>query len=153
MAARDASWPATPDLRARVLDRLRTPAVTLPRAGGGKQAAVPRGVVLAAVALLIAAVLVVLAVPRTRTAVAEFFGLVEGYRIEVLTPTPTAAPALASSETPVRTPTATPTATLLQDVAQRSTLEEAAKRLGFEPALPASPETPEVYLLDTGYGA
>jgi hypothetical protein len=146
-AARETSWPATPDLRTRVLRGVAQEE----RLKGG--VALPRQVALAAVALLVAAVLVVLAVPRTRTAVADFFGLVEGYRIEVLTPTATASAAGAtSSATPVRTPTPAPTATLLHDLAKRVTLEEAAARIGFEPALPPGFGEPEVYILDTGYG-
>lgn len=153
-SARGTSWPATPELRARVLARIEAPSMpgaptpTLPRNRGGSFGVLPRGAVFAAVALLLAAVLVVLSVPRTRTAVAEFFGLVEGYRIERVAATPTVAAGLASS-----TPTATPTPTLLRDVAQRVTLEEAAARVGFEPAQPsvAVGAESEVYVLDAGF--
>lgn len=165
------SWPATPDVSARVLARiaeaggatpagLPTPTAELrgrPRRRGleggggfGGLGAAPRCVAFAAVALLVAAVLVVLSVPGTRTAVAEFFGLVEGYRIERVPAV--ASPTMGSASS---TPAPTPTATLLRDVAQQVTLQEAVRRVGFEPALPAvvAGLEPAVYVLDTGFGA
>lgn len=162
------SWPVTPELRARVLTRIvevggaasvgrSTPTPGLPgrlqrrgREGGAGLGVLLRRLALVAVALLLVVVLAVVSVPGTRTAVAEFFGLVEGYRIErvpaTVAPTTTG---LASI-----TPDPTPTPTLLRDVAQRTTLDEAVRRVGFEPALPAAVAglEPEVYVLDTGVG-
>jgi hypothetical protein len=105
------------------------------------QSRLVRAVAVAAVAVLV----VLLSVPRVRTAVAEFFGLVEGYRIEfVVTPTATT-----GSATPTRSVTTTPAAGQ-QDIGQRTTREAAAARLGFEPSLLPGQAAPEVYLLTTG---
>jgi hypothetical protein len=135
--ARETHWPATPDARARVLARLAQPqrinAVPLPRL---------LAIALAAFALLVAALL---ANPGTRTALAEFFGLVEGYRIEVV---PTVAPA--ALRDPTLAESATPTATPLDGIATRSTLAAAFAAAGLAPALPADAGTPDVYLARFG---
>ena len=91
-----------------------------------------------------------LALPDGRQAVAEFFGLVEGERIERIAPTPTPALAPAGSGgtagAPARTPAPTPTVHP-SEYAERVTLDEARAALGFEPALPPGEGTADgVYL-------
>jgi hypothetical protein len=151
-------YPSTPELSGGVLRAVRSEAV--PRAGRGA----PR-FALAAAAVVVALILASLALPPTRTAISEFFGLVEGERIEVIptaTPTipPTATPAAAASpsEIPTRTASPTPTATppprtptppvKLEDIGKPTTLAEAAALAGFQPLLPASAGDPvAVYLV------
>jgi hypothetical protein len=134
--ARSTSWPAIPDLRARVLARIEPPTRPIAHRRVARSRLV-RAVAMVAVALLV----VLLSVPRVRTVVAEFFGLVEGYRIEfVATPAATATSGSATATTVAST----------QDIGRRTTLEDATQRVGFEPALPVGQITPEVYVLSTG---
>ena len=138
-AARETRWPATPELRAAVLNSLnRAP-------DRGRPVLLTRrafAIALAALALFVTAVL---ANPGTRTAVAEFFGLVEGYRIEVV-PTIAATAGFA----PANTPSATATATPLDGIASRSTLDAATAALRVVPALVSGEPQPEVYVARFG---
>jgi hypothetical protein len=134
-AARETRWPSTPDLRVSVMNRLDRP---LPRS----RMLLPRrafAIAMVALALLVA---VVLANPGTRTAVAEFFGLVEGYRIEVV---PTVA-----ATTGAMPETAPATAPSLDGFASRATLDTAAAALRVAPALVAGEPQPEVYVARFG---
>ena len=137
-AAREVVWPATPDLRGSVLSRLDHP-----RARGR---VLPRRALGAALAVVVLLVIAVLANPSTRTAVAEFFGLVEGYRIEIVpTITAPAGPSAAPS-----TPTPSGRAAVPLGFASQTTLEAAASTVGFAPALPAGEPEPVVYLARFG---
>lgn len=109
-------WPPTPELRTRVVAAIATrPAARRPWAR-------PALVFAAAAALALA---LLLAVEPARTSVAEFFGLVEGDRIEFL---PTPAPGVS--------PTALPTPIGIEETGVPSSLEALARRTGFEHALP-----------------
>ncbi|MEX2229374.1 MAG: hypothetical protein WEB13_07020 [Dehalococcoidia bacterium] len=126
-AARGAAYPPPPALRARVLASL---AAERARAGG--RPAVARGrrrTVLTAVAALVAAfaLAAVAAIPPARTAVAEFFGLVAGERIERGAVVPSNLPAPARPD----------------QFARPAGLTEAAAALGAEVPLPADYGTPE----------
>jgi hypothetical protein len=136
--ARQTRWPATPELRAAVLNRLDGP---LPRG----RVLVPRRAFAIAVAVLALLVTAVLAHPGTRTAVAEFFGLVEGYRIELV---PTVAATSASG--PAGAPSATATPTPLDGIASRSTLDAATAALRVAPALVSGEPQPDVYIARFG---
>lgn len=136
-AAGEVVWPATPDLRSSVLSRLDgTPT---------RRSVVPRRALRTAVAVAVLLVVAVLAHPGARTAVAEFFGLVEGYRIEIV---PTAAPAGPSAAP--STPTPSGRAAVPLGFASQTTLEAAASAVGFAPALPAGEPKPDVYLARFG---
>jgi hypothetical protein len=135
-AARHAQWPATPDLRPGVAHRMDRPAAPGRRLPS-------RRVLGTAVAALVLLVVTVLVNPTTRSAIAEFFGLVEGYRIEVL---PTSTPVEPSSGTPAAAPTATP----LEGVATRSTIEVASAAAGLTPTQLAAAGEPEIYLARAG---
>lgn len=150
-------YPPTPDLDRRVLTAIRSesvPRVTAPT----------RRFAMAAAMALVVVLVVSLALPPTRTAIGEFFGLVEGERIEVLparTPTaaptatqpavvsPSASPLATSTATPSSTPPRTPTPpSALEDVGEPTTLVAAEEAAGFEPLLPASAGEPvAVYLV------
>jgi hypothetical protein len=120
---KELDYPPTPDLTATVAARLR----------GGQQrpskalrprrlpaAGLRRALVLAAGALLLTAGTVLAAAPGVRDAVLEFFGLQGAtvQRVETL-------------------PTPPPQQRL--DLGIRTTLEQAPKRLAFEPLVPAEP--------------
>ena len=115
-AAATAEYPATPALRGRVLAAIAEHAT----------AHTPRrpAFVLAALAIVAIAIAVTLALPSSRSAVAEFFG-VEGSKIERL---PTPAPGI--------TPTPLAPASDLPSIAMRVSLDEAQGLVGFRPALP-----------------
>lgn len=155
-------YPATPHLGGSVLAAVaseQAPRATWPT----------RRLALAAAAVAVLALVVSLALPPSRAAIGEFFGLVEGERIERATPTPPpklaptaeAAPAavvtpLASTRatstvTPSPTRTSAPTATppsRLEDVGESTTLGEAEAAAGFEARLPRGAGEPvAVYLV------
>jgi hypothetical protein len=122
---------STPNLRAAVASRVATP----------RQRGRSRGRL--AVALAVAAVIAValtLAIEPARSGVAEFFGLIEGYEIEVVdapsttVPRATATPGTVtptSTATATATPTATETPrTAVEVIAQRATLVEAEAFIG-----------------------
>jgi hypothetical protein len=80
-----------------------------------------------------------LAVPSSRSAIADFFGI-EGSKIERLPP-----------PLPGVTPTPFPPASELPAGAQPATLEEVSRALGFEAAFPEGLGVPQaVYLIDYG---
>jgi hypothetical protein len=164
-------YPATPDLRGAVVAAVRrdeharrvTPWARNRRLIG-------------AVAAAVIALIALLAVPASRDAVAEFFGLVEGQKFEAL-PLPEEPPSAPSAEgrplvlpTPFRVATSTPTAEATSvavpastppppppifELVRPSTLLAAAEALGYAPALPIGAGEPlEVFLIDfSGQGA
>ena len=126
-------YPATPALRQRVVATLV--------ADGARATAPQRSPRFAwAYALASAAIVAVgamLAVPTSRSAVADFFGI-EGSDVEIL-PTPAAGV----------TPTPFPTPVELDHIATPTTLEGAGVALGYEPAVPSIAGEPlETYVLD-----
>jgi hypothetical protein len=129
-------WPDTPDLASRVTERLREAAPgparrrrrlsdLLPPAG------LRRSLVLALVALLLLAGTVVAAVPSVRDAVLEFFGL-DGATVERVETLPTPPP-----ERPL-------------DLGERTSLDGAATRLGFDALVPADPGEPDGVYVRSG---
>jgi len=161
--AQDAvEYPATPNLGGRVL------ATVASEPSGGATWPVRRFAMAAVVAVVVALV-VSLSAPPTRTAIGEFFGLVEGERIERATATPqptlestqpsavapTANPAPTSSVTPAPTPSPTPPRTpkpptRLEDIGEPTTLAEAEAEAeaGFGARLPRGAREPvAVYLV------
>lgn len=147
-------YPAAPSLRTGVVAAIER---GLPAGRVGAQPAPwPRRIAFSVAAVVLALALSVLALPGARTAVAEFFGIVEGQRIEIL-PTPEVATPASTSATSTPGPTftapPTPTATpfALSEVAQPATLDESRITLGFEPGVPREAGKPEaVYLLEWG---
>jgi hypothetical protein len=144
--ATEFAYPPAPELGARVLVAVaeRPPVAAAARTRRLRFA-------YAAAAALLLAFALTLAVEPARTAIAEFFGLVEGARIEILppavetTPTPTTPPTATPTGTPAPTPTAagttpppspSPVLNDIADVADPVTLAAAAATLGFDPALP-----------------
>lgn len=124
-------YPVTPDLGQSVLAAIEgEPASRRPALGWA-----PRFAVAAALAVLF--LVATIAVPSARTAVGEFFGLVEGERIEVL-PTPL----------PGVSPTALPTAAPIESFGTPFTLEAVATAVGFEPAFADGQPPDAVYLVD-----
>jgi hypothetical protein len=129
---RELDWPETPDLAASVTARLRaapvearpTPPRFRRRARLLRPASLRRALVLALVSLLVAAGGVLAAVPSVRDAVLEFFGL-EGATVE-------------RRETLPEPPPPRPL-----DLGERTTLEAAARRLAFDPLVPADPGEPD----------
>jgi hypothetical protein len=139
-AARRTSYPPTPDLRARVVVR-----ITAERASRSAASPFARRVALAVITAAFLAVALTLALPTSRHAIGEFFGLVPGERIERLTPTatPTASASPASSPAAIA-PTPPPTFSgIPHDYAQPVTLAQARDALGFEPALPQGQGSPD----------
>ncbi len=142
-------YPPTPDLRARTLAAVAAGGAPSPSA-----VALRRRVAFAALALVLAAVGLTLALPTSRHAVGEFFGLVPGERIERLTPTPmptTQPPAAAAPAITPSIPTQPPISIPPWEYARPITLADAPAVLGFDPALPAGQGTPDgVYLAEWG---
>jgi len=126
-----AAYPATPDLASRVVAAARIER-SAPRFAIGRA---PRLAVAAVIALVMLAATI--AVPPARTAIGEFFGLVQGERIEVL-PTPP----------PDVTPTAFPAPPPLENLGSPYSLEAIAAVVGFAPALPAGELPRAVFLVD-----
>jgi hypothetical protein len=124
-------FPPTPDLGSSVLGAVRRESAPPGPALGWA----PRFAIAAVLALLVLSATV--AIPSARTAVGEFFGLVEGERIEVL-PTPP----------PGATPTALPTPPPLASLGAPFTLEEIAVATGFIPVLPGEEAPRASYLVD-----
>ena len=137
-------YPATPDLGSSVLAAIgrEVPPTTSRRM---------QRLAMAAAAVVVLAILGSLAAPPTRTAIGEFFGLVEGERIERL-PTATRAPtvtqpaAIAPSVSATATATATTTdptpPSTLDGIGKPTTLVEAEEATGFEAPLPAAAGEP-----------
>jgi hypothetical protein len=130
------AYPATPALGARVLAAIAegTPAPSRPTLAVRR-----RALVLASIIALAVAIVGALAVPQSRGAIADFFG-VQGSKIEIL---PTPAPGV--------TPTPFPTPAGIQWIATPTSLDGARSAAGFEPALPPGQGEPlGVYLVDYG---
>jgi len=136
---RELEWPETPDLAASVTARLRAQAAEpgpAPRERLRLRALLPpaglrRALVLALVSLLVLAGAVFAAVPSVRDAVLEFFGL-QGATVERVETLPTPPP-----ERPL-------------DLGTRTTLDDVAERLAFEPLVPADPGTPDGVYVRSG---
>ncbi|MDA0353300.1 MAG: hypothetical protein O3A10_13970 [Chloroflexi bacterium] len=126
-----AAYPTTPDLASRVVAAARIER-RAPRFAIGRA---PRLAAATVVALVMLAATI--AVPPARTAIGEFFGLVQGERIEVL-PTPP----------PDVTPTAFPAPPPLENLGSPYSLEAIAAVVGFAPALPAGELPRAVFLVD-----
>lgn len=147
-------YPPTPDVAAAVRQAItsRQPAVPA-RPGSPRPVAVRLAWATVGVALL---ALALLAVPQTRAAVLSFFARVGAIDIFIdeTAPTtrPTTAPAQMPTATPIAgatrpTPASVPSALALIDLGKPATLDEATRRLGFAPHLPAALGEPdEVYL-------
>jgi len=129
-ATASVDYPATPDLGRSVLAELSRAASPRPARGWS-----PRFALAAAIALVV--LVATIAIPSTRTAVGEFFGLVEGERIEVL-PTPP----------PGVLPTPLSTAAPIASFGSPFTLAEVTRAIGFEPTLPNDESPRAVYLVD-----
>jgi len=124
-AAEAVAYPATPRLRARVVG-------SIGRATGERRRPARAVPALAGIAIALgAAVAAVLAVPASREAVADFFGI-EGSTVDVAPTIPAA-----------------PTAEIDQN-AEPSTIVDAAALAGFEPALADAGEPNAVYTVDYG---
>lgn len=127
---RELDYPPTPDLTAAVASRLRRVEKPSPRRRPRlfPPAGLRRALVLALVGLLVLAGTVLAAVPGTRDAVLEFFGL-QGATVERTATLPT------------------PPAQRSLDLGRRTTLERARERLAFEPLVPTLLGDPDfVYL-------
>jgi len=127
--ARTTLYPRTPSLRGGVLA-----AIAAPRRRAERAIDPPRLVAAGAVSAIVAALSVVLALPSSRSAIAEFFGI-EGSRIERL---PTPADGIA--------PTPLPTPEDIGAYARPAALADAAAELGFAPALAAGHDDPDVFV-------
>ena len=128
--ARSVAFPRTPDLWPGVAAKLAAaPPVAEARP------AYRRLVLAGGLAILAASALTLGLWAEAREAVADFLGLaVEGERIEVL-PTPA----------PGATSTPLPSPVTLEQTASRISRDDAARRLGFEPVLPASLGEPRAF--------
>jgi len=133
-ASASVQFPATPQLRTRVLAKIAAPPVR--EMERWRARALPA--LATATIVLAAASGVTLAVPSSRSAVADFFGI-EGSKIEIL---PTPAGGL--------TPTPFPTPSEIDPNAVASSLEKAALAAGFEPALPRDEDPERVYTVQYG---
>jgi hypothetical protein len=131
-AAAAQTYPPTPAMRARVVAKISRQPDTQPRSPQFSLAMALGGAVVVAVA-------VVLAVPGSRSAVADFFGI-EGSRVGRL---PTAAPGT--------TATPFPAVSELPPNAVVVSLDEAEEILGFVPGLPDGYGEPEeIFVADYG---
>lgn len=126
--ARTMVFPATPDMRVAVLGRL----AEAPRA---RRPAFGRLALAVVAVLAVVSAAVVLTSRDAREAVADFLGLsVQGERIEIL-PTPRAG----------TTATPFPSPVTVDQIADRISREEAVRRTGIQPVLPASLREPEAF--------
>jgi hypothetical protein len=133
---REVDWPETPDLASSVAGRLRAAAAEPAPARRRLRDLLPppglrRALVLALVSLLVLAGGVFAAVPSVRDAVLEFFGL-QGATVE------------RREELPI------PPAEVPLDLGARTTLDDAAGRLAFEPLVPEDPGPPDGVYVRTG---
>jgi hypothetical protein len=128
-------WPATPDLSAAVTRRIRAAETAPPAAPGrGLRRLLPpagfrRSFAIAVVALLVLAGGVFAAVPDVRDAVLDFFGL-QGATVERRQELPPAPP-----PGPLR-------------LGQRTSLDAARDKLGFEPLVPEAAGPPDGVYVD-----
>ena len=129
------AYPPTPDLRARVaasIGQTRFDAGRSPR----RFTAAP--LLAAAAAMAVIALSAAVAVPSSRSAIAEFFGI-EGERVERL---PTPPPG--TSATPLPTPAG------IDQLATPVSLSAAEAAIGFTPPLPAGGAPDALYLVNYG---
>jgi hypothetical protein len=131
-AAATMAYPPTPALRASVVERI---AAADPRVPYSERFPRTPWYSLGAAAALVVAAVVVLAVPTSRDAVADFFG-VEGSKVE---PLATAAP----GTTPTPLPTPADIASGLQPVS----IADAEEGLGFAPLLPGGKQPDGTFLI------
>jgi len=130
------AYPPTPTLRGRVLAAIATPGAPAIRQA---RPAARRWVLAAVVAALATGIALAVAVPSSRSAIADYFGI-SGSKIEIL---PTAAPGVTS--TPFPTPAG------IERYATPAALDAAQAAAGFPPALPAGEGEPQAtYLVDYG---
>jgi hypothetical protein len=139
--AASVAYPATPQLRTRVLTAIAAPTdirqTSSPaRPSPARRPALAFATIAAAVAAF--AAMVALALPGSRTAIAEFFGI-EGSNVERL-PTPA----------PGTTATPLPPAADLPQTARLAALDALASALGFEVALVEGDEPESAYLVEYG---
>ena len=127
-ASATATYPLTPALRGSVLAAIAEPPARSTIASRRPAFA------LAAIGMVALVLAIALAMPTSRSAIADFFG-VEGSKIERL---PTPAPGV--------TPTPLPTVADIGTYALPSSLADAAVALGFAPALARGMGEPTVYL-------
>jgi hypothetical protein len=133
------AYPATPQLRGRVLAAVAqvpqapSPAITQ------RRPAFAFATVAAGIAVVAATI--ALAIPTSRTAIAEFFGI-EGSKVERL-PTPP----------PGATATPFPPASDLPATARPATLAEIESAIGFPPAIVGDDEPESSYLVQYGDAA
>jgi hypothetical protein len=131
-AAASVAYPATPELRGRVLAAMPHPLAPAPSARRGGERARRLAPAFVAAALLIAAGIgAALTVPSSRSAIAEFFGI-EGSEVEIL---PTVAPGT--------TPTPFPRAPDLSLLARQVPVDELDAQAGFPVARPAGAGEPQ----------
>lgn len=123
------TYPPTPSLRASVLAAIASPSSAV-----GPDAYAPRFVVRGALAAVLVVFGTALALPSSRSAIAEFFG-VEGSKIERLPP-----PADGGTPTPLPPPTD------IGAYGRPSTLADASAALGFAPAFVPGADDPEVFV-------
>lgn len=136
-AASEVRYPETPRLRARVVDAIAADAPVRATAPARRAFAPMLGAAAAAVAGV--AIAAAVAVPSSRGAIADFFGI-EGSEIERL-PTPA----------PGATPTPFPTPAGIASFATPASLASAAATAGYALAVPPGEGAPQgVYLLDYG---
>jgi hypothetical protein len=126
-------YPPTPHLRARIVAALDAPSPAATPVRRPPFAFGARAAIAAAIVVLAAAIAAALAVPSSRSAVADFFG-VEGSKIDIV---PTNAP-------PPVAPTGIPAA------AQRTSIDDVGDAIGFSPLLPADREPREAYVVRYG---
>lgn len=136
VAAR-AAYPSTPDLRPRVLAAL-TPGTGSASVGQPTPAARPARLAWLAAAATVAAAAFAVAVPSSRNAIADFFGI-EGSQVELL-PTPP----------PGVTPTPFPPEAPLEDIGTLVSLEEAERLVGFALALPRNERPDAAFIVRYG---
>jgi hypothetical protein len=129
--AASAVYPATPALRSRVIA-----AIARPDASPSRTTRRP-ALVIAAFAMMALGLVIALALPSSRSAIADFFG-VEGSKIERL---PTPAPGV--------TPTPLPPPSDPASIATPVSLDEAERRVGFRPAAPRDAGDPRAVYLKT----
>ena len=136
-AAARMTYPATPDLRTRVLAALTPEAGS---ANGGQPTPAVRSarLVWLSAAAAVVAIAIAAALPGSRGAIADFFGIA-GSEIELL-PTPPLGV----------TPTPFPPEAPLEDIGTRVSLEEAERLAGFALALPRNERSDAAFIVRYG---
>ncbi|MCK9487113.1 MAG: hypothetical protein M0R73_10535 [Dehalococcoidia bacterium] len=146
------AYPEPRNMRARVLAAVADDARPVRTASGLAWRPALAAAVLAAVVVLAT----LLALPGTRTAVGEFFGIVPGQRIELVTATPTPTAAASPGATGTLSPSVSPTPSSsptfsLSGVATVVTVEQAEALLPYPLAIPEGAGEPqEVWAIQWG---